>query len=151
MKQFKALMRVWMAGILMVTACAAQAQSVQQNKDVVQAFFRLMFEEHQVEEAVSRYVDRQFVQHNPYLESGSAPLAEYFSLYFEQNPQASAEIKRMIAEGDLVVVHSLLKDGPEDRGQATVDIFRLTNGKIVEHWDVSQEIPENPANTNGMF
>ena len=57
----------------------------------------------------------------------------------------------MIAEGELVMIHNLWKDTPEDRGQAVVDIFRLENGKIVEHWDVSQDIPENPANKNGMF
>ncbi|MCJ9713449.1 nuclear transport factor 2 family protein, partial [Bordetella hinzii] len=110
-----------------------------------------MFQEHRVEEAVSRYVDKRYVQHNPYLESGTAPLVDFFVLYFEQNPQASAEIKRVIAEGDLVVVHSLWKEAAEDRGQAVVDIFRVAEGKIVEHWGVSQEIPENPANANGMF
>jgi predicted SnoaL-like aldol condensation-catalyzing enzyme len=57
----------------------------------------------------------------------------------------------VIAEGDLVVIHNQWRDSPEDRGQAVVDIFRVEKGKIVEHWDVSQEIPENPANQNGMF
>ena len=76
---------------------------------------------------------------------------DYFPAYFEQHPQAVVEIKRVIAEGELVMIHNLWKDTPEDRGQAVVDIFRLENGKIVEHWDVSQDIPENPANKNGMF
>ncbi len=151
MKKFKTLMLAWTACACLAAACAAQAQGIQQNKELVLSFFRLMFQEHRVEEAVSRYVDKRYVQHNPYLESGTAPLVDFFVLYFEQNPQASAEIKRVIAEGDLVVVHSLWKEAAEDRGQAVVDIFRVAEGKIVEHWDVSQEIPENPANANGMF
>ncbi|ANY14448.1 nuclear transport factor 2 family protein [Bordetella pseudohinzii] len=150
MKRFKTLMLAW-AACACLAAGAVQAQGVQQNKELVLSFFRLMFQEHRVEEAVSRYVDKRYVQHDPYLESGTAPLRDFFTLYFEQNPQASADIKRVIAEGDLVVVHSLWKEAAEDRGQAVVDIFRVAEGKIVEHWGVSQEIPENPANANGMF
>ena len=61
------------------------------------------------------------------------------------------DIKRLVAEGDLVVTHSHLVREPGDRGQAVVDIFRLENGKIVEHWDVLQDVPEQAANTNTMF
>ena len=61
------------------------------------------------------------------------------------------DFKRFVAEGDLVVVHSHLVRKPGDRGMAVMDIFRLENGKIVEHWDVLQEVPESPANNNTMF
>ena len=86
----------------------------------------------------------KYVQHNPYMPDGVGPTQDYFPAYFEQHPQAVVEIKRVIAEGELVMIHNLWKDTPEDRGKAVVDIFRLENGKIVEHWDVSQDIPENP-------
>lgn len=149
MKKFKTLMLAWAACLLLVSA--AQAQTAQQNKEVVLSFFRLMFQEHKVEEAAARYVDKRYIQHNPYMEDGPGPMVEFFVPYFEQHPQASAEIKRVIADGDLVMVHNHWKEAPEDRGQAVVDIFRVANGKIVEHWDVSQEIPDNPANSNTMF
>ena len=69
----------------------------------------------------------------------------------EKFPNRSSEIKRVMAEGDLVVLHVHSKPSPEDRGSAIIDIFRVENGKIVEHWDVIQPIPEKAANTNTMF
>jgi predicted SnoaL-like aldol condensation-catalyzing enzyme len=71
--------------------------------------------------------------------------------FAEQFPQMSLDIKRVVAEGDLVVTHSLLKTSPEDRGTAAADIFRLENGKVVEHWDVLQPVPESAANDHPMF
>jgi predicted SnoaL-like aldol condensation-catalyzing enzyme len=68
-----------------------------------------------------------------------------------QFPQTSLEIKRAVAEGDMVVTHSLLKTSPEDRGTAVADFFRLKDGKVVEHWDVLQPVPESAANEHPMF
>lgn len=145
-----------------LTACALVASSClaaspvlaaapQSNKDIVTAFFRMMFQDREIDEAVRLYVSPDYVQHNPYMRDGVGPMGDFFPPYFDQHPQAIVEIKRVIAEGDLVVIHNQWRDSPEDRGQAVVDIFRVDKGKIVEHWDVSQEIPENPANQNGMF
>lgn len=129
----------------------AHAAPPQSNKEIVVSFFRMMFQDRDIDEAVRQYVSPSYVQHNPYMRDGVGPMVDFFPAYFGQHPQAIVEIKRVIAEGDLVMIHNLWRDSPEDRGQAVVDIFRVENGKIVEHWDVSQEIPENPANQNGMF
>ncbi|MGE8657755.1 MAG: nuclear transport factor 2 family protein [Achromobacter sp.] len=139
--------------LLLAASCVApvQAAAPQSNKDIVVAFFRMMFQDREIDEAVRLYVGKNYVQHNPYMRDGIEPMVDFFPHYFEQHPQASVDIKRVIAEGDLVMIHNLWRESPEDRGQAVVDIFRVENGKIVEHWDVSQEIPENPANKNGMF
>ncbi|MCV6799957.1 nuclear transport factor 2 family protein [Achromobacter ruhlandii] len=139
--------------LLLAASCVApvQAAAPQSNKDIVLAFFRMMFQDREIDEAVRLYVGKNYIQHNPYMRDGVEPMVDFFPHYFEQHPQATVDIKRVIAEGDLVMIHNLWRESPEDRGQAVVDIFRVENGKIVEHWDVSQGIPENPANKNGMF
>jgi predicted SnoaL-like aldol condensation-catalyzing enzyme len=71
--------------------------------------------------------------------------------YIKTNPQLHMDFKRIIAEGNLVAVHSHLKPNLQDRGVAVVDIFRVEDGKMVEHWDVIQPVPTQAANKNGMF
>lgn len=145
------LARGMVLAVSLMLGAAAIAQPKESNKEIVLAFFKMMFEDKDVDAAMSKYVAQPFIQHDPYIADGGDPVADYYTPYFEQHPLASADIKRVIAEGDLVVVHSLAKDSPEDRGQAVIDIFRLQDGKIVEHWDVAQDVPENPANRNTMF
>ncbi|GAA3682021.1 hypothetical protein GCM10022267_80930 [Lentzea roselyniae] len=98
------------------------------------------------------YLAPEYHQHNPAIPSGSAGLREMFAAFFSQFPQMIVERKRVVAEGDLVAVHSHYRMSPTDRGQAVVDIFRVRpDGKIVEHWDVVQDVPETSANDNTMF
>lgn len=110
-----------------------------------------MFVDKQVEAAVNKYLAPDYIQHNPYVPNGSQVLIDYFKPYFANNKDASIQVKRIIAEGNLVVVHSHWQKNKTERGQAVMDIFRVADGKIVEHWDVVQNIPETDANGNGMF
>jgi predicted SnoaL-like aldol condensation-catalyzing enzyme len=122
---------------------------IEQNKRNVIAYYERAFNDHEPEDAVERYVGSEYIQHNPMAPDGTDA---FVHSYVEQFPQLSIEIKRAIAEGDLVMTHGLLKTSPEDRGTAAADIFRLDrNGKIVEHWDVLQPVPETSANDNTMF
>jgi predicted SnoaL-like aldol condensation-catalyzing enzyme len=121
------------------------------NKQTVVAFYTLAFNDKRPEEAVQRYVGDRYTQHNPLAGDGSGPFVEFVKAYTGQFPELSVDIKRVIAEGDLVVTHGLIKASPEDRGTAAVDIFRLEDGKVVEHWDVLQAVPETAANDNTMF
>lgn len=123
----------------------------EKNKKIVTDFYEGVFIKHQVQEYSDRYIGNQYIQHNPHVPDGKAPFVNYFTGYFKENPQAKNVIKRAIAEGDLVVLHVHSSQNAQDRGEAIVDIFRVENGKIVEHWDVQQEIPEPSANTNTMF
>lgn len=79
------------------------------------------------------------------------PFVNFFTQKFSNNPQAKNVIKKVIAEGDLVVLHVHSTENDSDRGRAIIDIFRVENGKIVEHWDVIQNIPEKSKNSNTMF
>lgn len=123
----------------------------EQNKKIVTDFYNGVFTQHQVKAYADRYIGTQYIQHNPHVPNGKAPFVDYFTQYFKDNPNAQNNIKKVIAENDLVVLHVHSKQNDADRGVAIVDIFRVENGKIVEHWDVQQAIPIDSANSNTMF
>ncbi len=106
------------------------------------------------EKAAADYLVPGYIQHNPTVADGPAEFIRGVHLLREQYPNMRLDIKRVIAEGDLVATHSYVDfepDNPENRGGAFMDFFRLEDGKIVEHWDVIQQVPEISANNNGMF
>ncbi len=121
------------------------------NTETVVAFYDMAFNGGKPEEAVRRYVGSRYVQHNPQAGDGTDAFIGFVHWYRGEFPELSVEIKRTVAEGDIVVTHSHLKNSPDDRGTAAVDFFRVEDGKIVEHWDVLQPIPEESANQNTMF
>jgi predicted SnoaL-like aldol condensation-catalyzing enzyme len=121
------------------------------NTDIVRAFYELAFNEGKPEEAVERYVGDRYVQHNPQAADGPEAFIGFVRWYRGEHPELHVDIKRTVAEGGLVVTHSLLTTGPDDRGTAAADLFRVEDGRIVEHWDVLQPVPETSANDNTMF
>ena len=133
-----------------LTVVEAKSQ-IEKNKKIAVAFLTMIFNEHKVAEAFKLYSVPDYKQHNPYAATGAQAAIDFFVPYLQKNPQASTEIKRVIAEGDLVAIHNNPKQNPRDRGRAVVDIFRLKDGKVVEHWDVVQDVPEKALNTNTMF
>jgi predicted SnoaL-like aldol condensation-catalyzing enzyme len=138
--------------LLLGSLTAAQAQSqAEKNKKIAVAFLTMIFNDHKVEEAFKLYAVPEYKQHNPYAASGAQAAIGFLGPYLKANPEAKTEIKRVIAEGDLVAIHNNPKQNAKDRGRAVVDIFRLENGKVVEHWDVVQDVPEKSANENTMF
>ena len=102
-------------------------------------------------DAAPKYVVDNYIQHNPRVPDGLAALQGFVRMLQQSAPQARSTVKRAVAEGDLVVLHSLNQRNPEDRGMAQVEIYRLENGKIAEHWDVFQPIQEFAVNSNGML
>jgi len=119
------------------------------NKKLVVDFYRTVFIEKRVVEGFERYVAPEYVQHNPLLATGREPAVKFLSSRMTR--ESISDIKRVVAEGDLVVLHVHSRANLSDRGRAVVDIFRVTNGKIVEHWDVIQPVPDKVANPNTMF
>lgn len=151
----KMIAALWLSAGLVCGASAAQnaARDVaaeEANRTLVLNFYDRFFNQHETAQA-AEVVAEDYKQHNPQVPDGKAPFVSYFTGYFKENPQARARIARSATDGDLVYLHVHATNGPNDRGQAVVDIFRVQDGKIVEHWDVIQDVPAKAANENTMF
>jgi predicted SnoaL-like aldol condensation-catalyzing enzyme len=142
--------RLLMAAALSLFAMTAQAADLEANKKVVMEFYEKGLNQKDFD-AASKYFGPKYVQHNPGAPDGIEGFKAFIALRKEKFPNAHSDIKRIFADGDYVILHVHNVPNPGDRGSAIVDIFRLENGKIVEHWDVVQPIPEKTANTNTMF
>jgi predicted SnoaL-like aldol condensation-catalyzing enzyme len=121
------------------------------NKRNAKAFYEMMFNDCKPREAIERFVGDTYIQHNPHVENGKEGFIAYFERMAREYPGKRVEIKRILGEGDLVVLHchQIWPGGLEYAG---IDIFRFDeNGKVVEHWDVLQEMPTTSAHSNGMF
>lgn len=102
-------------------------------------------------DAAFQYIGSRYKQHNPTAADGVEGLKGYIQWLHDNYPNAHSEIKKIFVDGDYVILHVHFVLEPGTRGLAIVDIFKLEQNKIIEHWDVIQDIPEHPANDNGMF
>jgi predicted SnoaL-like aldol condensation-catalyzing enzyme len=138
----------------MASSAFAQSSDTAMSKKIVVDFYDLAFTQRMPTQAALKYISpTTYIQHNPDGKDGRDTFINGFAKFVE-NGTLKCLTKRAIAEKDLVVIHSHCLDNPadpKDRGQAYVDIFRVQGGKIVEHWDVGQPVPEKSANTNTMF
>lgn len=101
--------------------------------------------------AVDRFIAPGYIQHNPNVETGREPLKAFLDFIKGASPEAVHDVKRMFADGDHVIAHYHVRRWPGDNGFAVIDIFRIEDGLIAEHWDVSQDVVVGGPNVNGMF
>ena len=131
-------------------ALAADAKQMEENKKIVAEFYDAALNQKDFEKA-SKYLGSRYTQHNPNAADGPEGLKGFLAFLKDKFPNNRSEIKRIFADGDYVIVHVHAVREPGTRGNAIIDIFRLENGKVVEHWDAVQPIPEKALNDNGMF
>ena len=139
------------AGLAQTPAMAADStMTFKDNKEMVSYFWNEVFNRHNTA-VIETMASPSYIQHNPGFADGRKAFEEGVQGFLKEFPDSRAEIKHIGADGDLVFIHNHITLNKSDRGQAAVDIFRVKDGKIVEHWDVIQDIPEKSANNNTMF
>ena len=120
------------------------------NKENAIAFYKMAYEGNPGK-AVELYVGSKYVQHNPLVGDGIEPFIKYFERMQTEYPNKSIEFVRSVAEGDLVALHTH-QVWPGNNEYVTMDFFRFDqNGKIIEHWDAMQQIPETSEHNNKMY
>ena len=135
--------------VCMIAGCSLTDKN--NAKELVIKFSQQAFVERDPVTAANKYISEQkYIQHNPHAADGKKAFNQGFAQYI-LSTNYKCDIKRVIAEGDLVLVHSHCKENAEDLGTAVMDIFKVEDDKIVEHWDVEQKVPENSENENTMF
>jgi predicted SnoaL-like aldol condensation-catalyzing enzyme len=129
---------------------AREKARLRRNKQLVLAFYAKMIGEKDPE-AARRFMGEPYVQHSPYAKDGFEGVAEFARTFKRDFPNHTYDVKRVIAEGDYVMLHLHGKQGLSPHGEAVIDVFRVARGKVVEHWDVIQPLPEHSENPNGPF
>ena len=124
--------------------------NTEKNKENAVEFYRMAYEG-EPKKAIELYVGEEYIQHNPDVADGKQGFIDYFERMQKEYPNKSIEFVRCIAEADLVALHTH-QIWPEGDEYVTMDFFRFDeNGKIVEHWDSIQQIPQKSANNNIMY
>lgn len=145
---------VSLASILTLTPILGWSQTYtaqeEANLQAVLAFYDKGLNQKNADEAL-KYVGDRYIQHNPKAEDGPEGFRKFVAFLRDKYPHSRSEIKASFVDGDHVILHVHAMREPGTRGNAIIDIFRLENGKIIEHWDTVQPIPEKSANSNTMF
>lgn len=137
--------------LLGLAVTGAQAKSpTERNRAVVQDFARIFYADKDVERAFLKHVVSDYIQHNPGISDGRQAAIDALKPMFSR-PGAQFDVKRIIVDGDMAVIHLLGRGDPATPGAAVADIYRLKDGKIVEHWDILQPMPAKSANPHPMF
>ncbi|WP_263357232.1 nuclear transport factor 2 family protein [Acidicapsa ligni] len=123
----------------------------EQNKQIAIAFYEKLINDFDPDTAFNLYGGDTYKQHTPVIADGREGVTKFIGWLRNNYPDSRMEIKRAFSDGDMVILHCHWIQKSGERGNAVVDFFRVENGKVVEHWDVIQPIPETSSNDNTMF
>ena len=146
-------MKLWLAALalpLLVGAAPKHTASKHNNRAIITEFARLFYVEREVKRAFETFVVPDYIQHNPGIADGREAAVEALAPMFADRVK-SFTIKRILIDGDMAVIHVPVRPTPDSRGASVFDMYRLENGKIVEHWDAIQLVPGKSANPHPMF
>jgi predicted SnoaL-like aldol condensation-catalyzing enzyme len=138
---------------MMVASASAHAQEtprLKDNKAIVVAFYNKALNDKDAEAAIAM-MGPTYTQHNARIADGKEGFRQFITAFKQKYPESHSRMVRVFADGDYVILHVHMVREPGTRGEAVMDIFRLDNGKVVEHWDVLQQIPDNIPHANTMF
>ncbi|HLZ98651.1 MAG TPA: nuclear transport factor 2 family protein [Steroidobacteraceae bacterium] len=147
----RTVLSVLTLSLALAAANAGATECRLKPKEVVTRFMTQFYVDKKVRQAFETWVDPGYIQHNPMAPTGRQAAIDFLEPFFAQHSDIHYDIARIIADGNLVAVHSHGRFAPGDRGIAVVDILRVEGCKVMEHWDVVQPVPEKTANSNGMF
>lgn len=156
MKIFLSVIAMWIAYSMVCSTIATAADSsnestvTETNRAIVEKFVDLFYRQKLVRAAFETYVAEDYIQHNPGIPDGREAAILFLEPMFSKET-FTVDVKRILVDGDMAVVHLHARSSSEERGGSVMDMFRLDRGKIVEHWDVLQTVPETSANSHPMF
>lgn len=131
-------------------SATSRTEQEQRNLDHVLGLFRNVLVPLDADQ-VDRYIAPDYIQHSPMAAPGRDSLKAFLRTVRAASPNASQRLLRAFVDGDHVIIHYHVKRDPEDRGFVVMDIFRLTNGMVIEHWDCVQDVPAQSPNPISMF
>ena len=131
-------------------SASSRTPEEQRNLDHVLGMFRDVLQPLDAEQ-VDRYISPDYIQHSPMAAPGRDSLKAFLRTVRAASPNSSQKLLRAFVDGNHVILHYHVKKDPEDRGFVVMDIFRLTDGMVVEHWDCVQDVPAHSPNPISMF
>lgn len=129
---------------------SARTAQEQRNLDHVLGMFRDVLQPLDADQ-VDRYISPDYIQHSPMAAPGRDSLKAFLRTVRAASPHSSQTLLRAFVDGDHVILHYHVRKDPDDRGFVVMDIFRLTDGMVVEHWDCVQDVPAHSPNPISMF
>jgi predicted SnoaL-like aldol condensation-catalyzing enzyme len=139
-----------LAALALLSGCTQPVDPDAQNRKLVTDFARIFYTEKDVKRAFETYVVPDYIQHNPGIADGRDAAVKALEPMFSA-PGAKFEVKRILVDGDMAMIHLFGQGDPKTPGAAVADLYRLKDGKIVEHWDILQPMPATSANPHPMF